>query len=156
MSKLARWNSKDESKHLPIYEHKAHLVEAVKESTFLLVTGETGSGKTTQLPQFLHQAGKFCAFIANVFVIVVISTFHFFIKLHPIFCAGFCKNGKIGITQPRRLAAITVAQRVAQEMQCILGTQVGYQVRFDDCTSQVRGKDDSSYTVKNVLIMTNT
>lgn len=55
-----------------------------------------------------------------------------------------CRNGKIGITQPRRVAAITVAQRVAQEMQCTLGREVGYQVRFDDCTSQVRGKDDSS------------
>lgn len=55
-----------------------------------------------------------------------------------------CRNGKIGITQPRRVAAITVAQRVAQEMQCTLGREVGYQVRFDDCTSQVRGKEDSS------------
>lgn len=52
--------------------------------------------------------------------------------------AGLCKDGKIGITQPRRVAAITVAQRVAQEMQCTLGREVGYQVRFDDCTSQVR------------------
>lgn len=50
---------------------------------------------------------------------------------------GFCKNGKVGVTQPRRVAAITVAQRVAQEMKCILGKEVGYQVRFDDCTSQV-------------------
>ncbi|XP_037533688.1 probable ATP-dependent RNA helicase DHX40 [Nematolebias whitei] len=94
-----------ESKHLPIYRHKAKLVQAVKDSPFLLVTGETGSGKTTQLPQYLYDA-------------------------------GFCKNGKVGVTQPRRVAAITVAQRVAQEMKCILGKEVGYQVRFDDCTSQ--------------------
>lgn len=56
---------------------------------------------------------------------------------------GFCKDGKIGITQPRRVAAITVAQRVSQEMQCTLGREVGYQVRFDDCTSQVRGRGES-------------
>uniref|UniRef100_A0A7N6A0W3 RNA helicase n=1 Tax=Anabas testudineus TaxID=64144 RepID=A0A7N6A0W3_ANATE len=105
MSKSARWDSKDESKHLPIYQHKHNLIQAVKNSTFLVVTGETGSGKTTQLPQYLHEA-------------------------------GFCKKGNIGITQPRRVAAITVAQRVAQEMQCTLGREVGYQVRFDDCTSQ--------------------
>ncbi|TKS81314.1 putative ATP-dependent RNA helicase DHX40 [Collichthys lucidus] len=106
MSKSTRWDSKEnESKQLPIYRHKAKLVQAVKDSTFLVVTGETGSGKTTQLPQYLHEA-------------------------------GICKNGKIGITQPRRVAAITVAQRVAQEMQCTLGREVGYQVRFDDCTSQ--------------------
>ncbi|XP_040028405.1 putative ATP-dependent RNA helicase DHX40 [Gasterosteus aculeatus] len=94
-----------QSKQLPIYRHKAELIRAVKDSTFLLVTGETGSGKTTQLPKYLHRA-------------------------------GFCKDGKIGITQPRRVAAITVAQRVAQEMHCTLGKEVGYQVRFDDCTSQ--------------------
>uniref|UniRef100_A0A8C4EA30 RNA helicase n=1 Tax=Dicentrarchus labrax TaxID=13489 RepID=A0A8C4EA30_DICLA len=101
-----RWDSKvNESKTLPIYQHKAELIQAVKDSTFLVVTGETGSGKTTQLPQYLYEA-------------------------------GVCKDGKIGITQPRRVAAITVAQRVAQEMQCTLGREVGYQVRFDDCTSQ--------------------
>nr|XP_046246280.1 probable ATP-dependent RNA helicase DHX40 [Scatophagus argus] len=106
MSKSTRWDSKqNESKYLPIYQHKAELIQAVKDSTFLLVTGETGSGKTTQLPQYLHKA-------------------------------GICRDGKIGITQPRRVAAITVAQRVAQEMRCTLGREVGYQVRFDDCSSQ--------------------
>ncbi|CAN9511051.1 unnamed protein product [Ophioblennius macclurei] len=106
MSSASRRSSKEmESKNLPICRHRDKLVQAVKSSTFLVVTGETGSGKTTQLPQYLHQA-------------------------------GFCKNGRIGVTQPRRVAAITVAQRVAQEMQCTLGKEVGYQVRFDDCTSQ--------------------
>uniref|UniRef100_H3CFX3 RNA helicase n=1 Tax=Tetraodon nigroviridis TaxID=99883 RepID=H3CFX3_TETNG len=90
---------------LPIHQHKVQLLQAVKESDFLVVTGETGCGKTTQLPQFLYHA-------------------------------GFGKNGKIGITVPRRLAAITVAQRVAQETGCVLGQEVGYQVRFDDYTSQ--------------------
>lgn len=55
-----------------------------------------------------------------------------------LFPAGFCRDGKIAVTQPRRVAAITVAQRVSEEMQCTLGREVGYQVRFDDCTSQVR------------------
>ncbi|KAF3847930.1 hypothetical protein F7725_020958 [Dissostichus mawsoni] len=106
MSKSKRLDPKEnDPKNLPIYQHKAKLVQAVKDSTFLVITGETGSGKTTQLPKYLHQA-------------------------------GFCKDGKIGITQPRRVAAITVAQRVAHEMQCTLGREVGYQVRFDDCTSE--------------------
>ncbi|XP_072248973.1 probable ATP-dependent RNA helicase DHX40 [Leuresthes tenuis] len=106
MSTSTRWNPKDnEPKHLPIYRYKTKLIQAVEDSTFLLVTGETGSGKTTQLPKYLHEA-------------------------------GFSKHGKIGVTQPRRVAAITVAQRVAQEMRCSLGREVGYQVRFDDCTSQ--------------------
>lgn len=59
MSKSKKLHSREsESKHLPIYQHKAELIQAVKDSTFLVVTGETGSGKTTQLPQYLHQAGK--------------------------------------------------------------------------------------------------
>lgn len=62
----------------------------------------------------------------------------FFINITFYFSfVGFCKNGAIAITQPRRVAAITVAQRVAQEMHCTLGKEVGYQVRFDDYTSQV-------------------
>ncbi|KAM9317629.1 putative ATP-dependent RNA helicase DHX40 isoform 2-T2 [Pholidichthys leucotaenia] len=106
MSKSSRRSpAGKESKHLPIYQHRNKLIEAVRDNSFLLVTGETGSGKTTQLPQYLNEA-------------------------------GFGKDGKIGITQPRRVAAITVAQRVAQEMQCTLGKEVGYQVRFDDFTSQ--------------------
>ncbi|XP_020782457.2 probable ATP-dependent RNA helicase DHX40 isoform X1 [Boleophthalmus pectinirostris] len=106
MSKSSRSEPKEsDSKPLPIYHHKSKLIRAVKDSTFLVVTGETGCGKTTQLPQYLHEA-------------------------------GFCKNGKIGITQPRRVAAITVAQRVAQEMGYTLGKEVGYQVRFDDCTTE--------------------
>ncbi|XP_041919727.1 probable ATP-dependent RNA helicase DHX40 isoform X3 [Alosa sapidissima] len=90
---------------LPIYQFKKELIQAVKDNTFLVVTGETGSGKTTQLPQYLYEA-------------------------------GLCKDGKIGVTQPRRVAAITVAQRVSQEMGMKLGEEVGYQVRFDDCTSK--------------------
>lgn len=50
---------------------------------------------------------------------------------------GLAKHGAIGITQPRRVATISVAQRVAEEMGCSLGSVVGYQVRFDDCTAEV-------------------
>ena len=181
MSKSTRRDSDSESKHLPIYQHKAKLVQAVRESTFLVVTGETGSGKTTQLPKYLHEAGKpsfRCPGPGDMMVMLnwerlvcfnlerqhlATSHCHFlgitntaapayllFVKLghtcDPLTliwtissCAGLCKDGEIGITQPRRVAAITVAQRVAQEMRCTLGREVGYQVRFDDCTSQVRG-----------------
>ncbi|KAG8451659.1 hypothetical protein GDO86_003741 [Hymenochirus boettgeri] len=98
----------DESFHkplLPIYKCKKELVQAAKENQFLIVTGDTGSGKTTQLPQYLYKA-------------------------------GFGKNGMIGVTQPRRVATVSVAQRVAEEMNCTLGDTVGYQIRFDDCTSE--------------------
>ena len=76
---------------LPIGNYKSKLVKAVAENDFLVVVGETGSGKTTQLPQYLHKA-------------------------------GYTSNGKmIGVTQPRRIAAISVATRVSQEMKSQLG-----------------------------------
>ncbi|MEQ2223499.1 hypothetical protein ILYODFUR_037342, partial [Ilyodon furcidens] len=73
MSKPTRWTPKvTEPKQLPIYQHKNKLTQAVRTSTFLIVTGETGSGKTTQLPQYLHQAGKMLLlkrnFILHVFL----------------------------------------------------------------------------------------
>ncbi|XP_053310618.1 probable ATP-dependent RNA helicase DHX40 [Spea bombifrons] len=90
---------------LPIHKCKEKLVQAARGHTFLIVTGDTGSGKTTQLPQYLYNA-------------------------------GFGKHGLIGVTQPRRVATLSVAQRVAEEMHCDVGSTVGYQVRFDDCSSQ--------------------
>ncbi|KAM3934162.1 putative ATP-dependent RNA helicase DHX40 isoform 2-T2 [Leptodactylus fuscus] len=89
---------------LPIHKCKDKLLQAARDHSFFIVTGDTGSGKTTQLPQYLYKA-------------------------------GFGKHGLIGVTQPRRVATISVAQRVAEEMDCSLGSTVGYQVRFDDCTS---------------------
>ncbi|NWH35426.1 DHX40 helicase, partial [Chloropsis hardwickii] len=90
---------------LPIRRSRRQLVEAVRERPFLIVTGETGSGKSTQLPKYLYEA-------------------------------GLAQHGAIGVTQPRRVATVSVAQRVAEEMGSDLGALVGYQVRFDDCTSE--------------------
>ncbi|KAJ7712441.1 pre-mRNA splicing factor [Mycena metata] len=92
-------------KSLPIYTYKEGLIEAIKEHQVLIVVAETGSGKTTQLPQYLHEA-------------------------------GYTANGqKIGCTQPRRVAAMSVAARVAEEMGTKVGYEVGYSIRFEDCTS---------------------
>ncbi|XP_027913918.1 pre-mRNA-splicing factor ATP-dependent RNA helicase DEAH10 [Vigna unguiculata] len=91
-------------KSLPIASVEKRLVEEVRKNDVLIIVGETGSGKTTQIPQFL-------------------------------FDAGFCRDGRvIGITQPRRVAAVTVAKRVAEECGVELGQKVGYSVRFDDTT----------------------
>ena len=70
----------------------------------LIVVGHTRSGKTTQMTQYLAEA-------------------------------GFADRGKIGCTQPRRVAAMSVAKRVAEEVGCRLGQEVGYTIRFEDCTS---------------------
>ena len=70
----------------------------------ILYFAETGSGKTTQLTQYLHED-------------------------------GYTMSGMIGCTQPRRVAAMSVAKRVSEEMEVELGKDVGYAIRFEDCTS---------------------
>ncbi|KAK5906281.1 hypothetical protein CgunFtcFv8_002163 [Champsocephalus gunnari] len=89
---------------LPIYKLKEQLVQAVHDNQILIVVGETGSGKTTQITQYLAEA-------------------------------GYTARGKIGCTQPRRVAAMSVAKRVSEEYGCRLGQEVGYTIRFEDCTS---------------------
>lgn len=93
-----------ERRRLPVYRVRQKLLHELRRHTSLIIIGETGSGKTTQIPQF-------------------------------IFEAHMQNTGVIAITQPRRVAAITVAQRVAQERGIHVGHLVGYNVRFDDSTS---------------------
>ena len=94
----------EQRESLPIFKFREGIVQAVKDNQLLVVIGETGSGKTTQLTQYLAEE-------------------------------GFAARGKIGCTQPRRVAAMSVAKRVAQEVGCTLGKEVGYTIRFEDCTS---------------------
>jgi pre-mRNA-splicing factor ATP-dependent RNA helicase DHX16 len=102
----AKAKSIDETrKSLPIFQFRDEIIQAVRDHQVLIIVGETGSGKTTQLPQYLHEA-------------------------------GFTKGGmKIGCTQPRRVAAMSVAARVAEEMGVKVGNEVGYAIRFEDATS---------------------
>ncbi|KAL8931580.1 MAG: hypothetical protein Q9211_006862, partial [Gyalolechia sp. 1 TL-2023] len=92
-------------KSLPIYSFREELLAAVEQYQVLIIVGETGSGKTTQIPQYLHEA-------------------------------GYTADGmKVGCTQPRRVAAMSVAARVAEEMGVKVGNEVGYAIRFEDATS---------------------
>ncbi|KAI0334052.1 P-loop containing nucleoside triphosphate hydrolase protein [Cubamyces sp. BRFM 1775] len=94
----------EQRKSLPIYKLREPLLQAIREHQVLIVVGDTGSGKTTQMTQYLAEE-------------------------------GFADKGKIGCTQPRRVAAMSVAKRVAEEVGCRLGQEVGYTIRFEDCTS---------------------
>mmetsp|Transcript_3204 Transcript_3204/g.2872 ORF Transcript_3204/g.2872 Transcript_3204/m.2872 type:complete len:110 (+) Transcript_3204:3-332(+) len=89
----------EKRQQLPCWREKVDFLKLVKKSQVTLLVGETGSGKTTQMPQFLLEA-------------------------------GYASDGKmIACTQPRRVAAMSVAQRVAQEMDVTLGEQVGFTIR---------------------------
>ncbi|MDL4863168.1 ATP-dependent RNA helicase HrpA, partial [Halomonas elongata] len=90
---------------LPVSERREDILAALRDHQVVVVAGETGSGKTTQLP-------KLCLEL------------------------GLGQRGLVGHTQPRRLAARSVATRLAEEMQVPLGEQVGYQVRFTDQTAE--------------------
>lgn len=70
------------------------------------------------------------------------------INFVPIFVSR--RYGMIGCTQPRRVAAMSVAKRVADEMGCKLGDEVGYSIRFEDCTSDVSLHNMSKYTVNSI------
>ena len=89
---------------LPITAKKTDIIKAIKRHPVIIVSGETGSGKTTQLPKFCLAAGR-----------------------------GI--SGTIGHTQPRRIAAMTIARRIAEEFGQDLGNAVGYKIRFKDRTS---------------------
>jgi ATP-dependent RNA helicase DHX8/PRP22 len=97
---------KEQRESLPVYRLKNELMKAISENQVLVVVGETGSGKTTQMTQYMVELGLTKR-----------------------------KNSMIGCTQPRRVAAVSVAKRVAEEFGCALGEQVGYSIRFDDMTS---------------------
>ncbi|TUB86239.1 Pre-mRNA-splicing factor ATP-dependent RNA helicase DEAH10 [Bagarius yarrelli] len=91
-------------KQLPIYQARCQLIERLRQLHNAVLIGETGSGKTTQIPQYLYEA-------------------------------GIGRQGIIAVTQPRRVAAISLAGRVAEEKRTQLGKLVGYTVRFEDMTS---------------------
>ena len=94
---------------LPVYQFKRKITDLLEEKDVLLVVAETGSGKSTQIPAYIDESGLFSSKKGQ-------------------FSKSIC------VTQPRRVAAMTVAKRVAEERGCAIGTAVGYRVRFDDST----------------------
>ncbi|KAF4353804.1 hypothetical protein G4B88_009398 [Cannabis sativa] len=99
----------EKRKTLPVWYQKVEFLQVLKSNQTLILVGETGSGKTTQIPQFVLEA------------------------------VGGQSSDKgrkmIACTQPRRVAAMSVSRRVAEEMDVIIGEEVGYSIRFEDCSS---------------------
>ena len=91
-------------KGLPVWQQQKEFTETLAKNQTLILVGETGSGKTTQIPQFVVEA-------------------------------GYTNDGKMCVcTQPRRVAAMSVARRVADEMDVNIGEEVGYSIRFEEAT----------------------
>lgn len=90
---------------LPVYAQKERILTALKENQVIVVESPTGSGKTTQLPLILHEA-------------------------------GYSKQGVIGITQPRRIATLSVSDFIARQTKTSVPGLVGYKMRFEDKTNQ--------------------
>ena len=108
----------EQRKFLPVYSVRDEMMQVIRENQVIIIVGETGSGKTTQMTQYLYED-------------------------------GFARFGQIGCTQPRRVAAMSVAARVAQEMDVELGNEVGYSIRFEDVTSE---KTKIKYMTDGVLL----
>ena len=88
---------------LPVYEQKERILEVLAQNQVIVVESPTGSGKTTQLPVILHEA-------------------------------GYSAKRMIGVTQPRRIAALSVSEFIARQLEVPLGTLIGYKMRFEDRT----------------------
>ncbi|TFK39056.1 P-loop containing nucleoside triphosphate hydrolase protein [Crucibulum laeve] len=94
----------EQRRQLPIAQGKDALIEEIRNNDVTVLLGETGSGKTTQVPQYILES-------------------------------GLAENGQIAVTQPRKVAATSLATRVSTEQQTPLGSTVGYSVRFDERSS---------------------
>ncbi|KAJ1661857.1 Pre-mRNA-splicing factor ATP-dependent RNA helicase PRP16 [Coemansia sp. RSA 1646] len=118
-SEFSRTRSiREQREYLPAFACRDDLLRVIAENQVTIVVGETGSGKTTQLAQYLHES-------------------------------GYTRSGMVGCTQPRRVAAMSVAKRVAEEMGVQVGEEVGYAIRFEDCTSK---KTRLKYMTDGVLL----
>lgn len=105
LNSQARLPLSQQRSRLPIAKHRLELLYAAETHRAIVLCGPTGCGKSTQLPQYLHEA-------------------------------GWTKGGYVvGVTQPRRVAAVSIAARIAEEMGVELGREVGYHVRFDRCVT---------------------
>ncbi|XP_021768695.1 probable pre-mRNA-splicing factor ATP-dependent RNA helicase DEAH2 isoform X1 [Chenopodium quinoa] len=117
---INRWNGRpysqrffdilEKRKSLPVWQQKEEFLKVLHTNQTIVLVGETGSGKTTQIPQFVLEA----------------------VELES---SDKRKKMMVGCTQPRRVAAMSVSRRVAEEMDVTLGEEVGYSIRFEDCSN---------------------
>ena len=115
------WSLQAQRQKLPISKNRDHLLYLLNSYRVVIVVGETGCGKSTQIPQYLIEA-------------------------------GWCKEEgfMVGVTEPRRVAVTSLATRVAEEQNTMLGRRVGYSIRFDECFIKTQTK--IKYLTEGILI----
>jgi len=118
-NKWANLSISNQRKRLPIFNYRNHILYLLEHHQTLIIVGETGSGKSTQVPQYLMES-------------------------------GWLFDSKIVVTQPRRIAAINLASRVAEECGSILGDEVGYAIRFEECCDHKTTK--IKYVTEGILL----
>ena len=129
-----------ERSNLPVFQYRQEICKLAAENDVILVVAETGSGKSTQIPAYIYQSGMLTMFAKHALTSI---------KTQPK-----RKYGRsICVTQPRRVAAITLAKRVSDELGCNPGENVGHRVRFDD-TTDIRGHDTTKiiYATDGMLL----
>jgi HrpA-like RNA helicase len=138
-----------ERTNLPVYQHSTEIVNLISNNDVVLVVAETGSGKSTQIPAYVHESGLLLN-QSTKSTIAAAQTSTTPLKKKK-------KQRKYGrticVTQPRRVAAITLAKRVSDELDCIPGSIVGHRVRFDD-TTDIHGPETTSiiYATDGMLL----
>jgi ATP-dependent RNA helicase DHX8/PRP22 len=123
-------------KSLPIYQHREQILSTIKTNLFSIITGDTGSGKTTQIPQFIMES-------------LTISDLFRTQDDNMINKDKLSEIPRIVITQPRRVATIQMAKRVSFETKKKLGDEVGYSIRFEDCSNE---KTVVKYVTDGILV----
>ena len=141
-----------ERTNLPVYQHSTEIVDLISNNHVVLVVAETGSGKSTQIPAYVHESGLLLNQSAKATIAATQTT-----TTAVTTTLKKKKQRKYGrticVTQPRRVAAITLAKRVSDELDCIPGSIVGHRVRFDDSTD-IHGADTTSiiYATDGMLL----
>nr|CAB3501009.1 unnamed protein product [Digitaria exilis] len=127
-----RWNGRpytaryfeilEKRRTLPVWQQKDDFLRVLRENQTLILVGETGSGKTTQVIDVLEATLSWAGKIGQIPQFVLETE-------------GLGNRSMVACTQPRRVAAMSVSRRVAEEMDVTIGEEVGYSIRFEDCSS---------------------
>ena len=113
-SRSRSYSEEEGDEILPITTYEEEILKNIREHQVVIITGETGSGKSTQIPQMLYRNG---------YIFILYIRF------------SFLEKGGVAVSQPRRVAATNLARRVCEEMKCTLGQEVGYTIRSCLCWS---------------------